>query len=157
MKYVMIVATICSCVLVCTVSCFRSPQPGEIPPHLFFRKVADHHPIAKRQTIPPELQDAIDCNIIALDYQCSSGFFQGLADIALACGNDSYARDLSNACARNEGGGFCVTEVFHLSIDESLSVGVASCTGAVSSGFCPSSCSSFLQSVSSRLGCCINT
>ena len=154
MKYVVIIATIC--VLVCMVSCFRSPQPGEIAPHLFPRKVANHR-IAKRQTTPSEIQDAIDCSIIAFDYQCSSGYFQGIADIALACGNDSYARDISNACSRSEGGSFCLTETFRLTVDDSLAPGVEACTGAVPAGSCSSICSSFLQSVSSRLGCCINT
>ena len=157
MKYVVIVATIC--VLVCSVSCFRSPQPGEIAPHLFSRKAADHR-VAKRQSSPSaEMQDAIDCTVIALDYDCSSGYLQGLADVALDCRNVSYARDIANACSRSEGGGFCATETFRLTADTSgsLAASALSCTGAVFAGSCPSSCSSFLQSVSSRLGCCINT
>ena len=152
--YLIIVATLY--VLVCTVSSFRS-QPGEIAPQLSLGKVADLTRHLKRQTTP-STQDLLDCGIAAVDYQCgSSGYLQGIVDIALGCGNDSLARNVANGCSISEGGGFCVTEFIRLTSDESLAAGAASCSAAASSGSCPSSCSSFLESVSSRLGCCINT
>ena len=156
MKYLIIAASFY--VLICTVSGFRS-QPGEIVPHwLSLGKVAGlNHHLAKRQTTP-SLQDMVDCTVTALDYLCGSGYLQGIADIALGCRNDSYALDIANGCSRSEGGNFCISETFRVTLDESLSAGAESCTSdAVSLGSCSSSCRSFLQSVSSRLGCCINT
>ena len=155
MKHLVIVATFY--VLVCTVSSFRL-QLGEIVQQLSLGKVADltRH-LAKRQTTPSE-QDLIDCAATVFDYQCSSsGYAQGIADIALGCRNDSYARNIANGCSISEIGGFCATEFLRSTQDETLATGAASCSSVVSLGSCPSSCSSFLQSVSSRLGCCINT
>ena len=152
MKYLVIVATLY--VLVCTVSNIRS----QIVPQLSLGKMADltRH-LAKRQTAPSP-QDIFDCINILIDYQCgSSGYVQGIIDITLGCGNDTYARAIANACSKSEGGRFCVTEFLRLIRDETLIAGAASCLDAVSSGSCPSSCSSFLESVSNRLGCCINT
>ena len=145
-------------VLVCTVAGFRS-QPGEIAPHwLSLGKVAGlNHHLTKRQTTP-SLQDMVDCTVTALDFICGSSYAQEIVDIALGCANDSYARDIANGCSRSEGGNFCVSDTFRLSVDESLSAGATSCTlDAISLGSCSSSCRGFLQSVSSRLGCCINT
>ena len=155
MKYLIIAASFC--VLVCTVSGFRS-QPGEIVPQLALGKVAglSHH-LNKRQTTP-SLEDLAGCADTAFGYLCgSSGYAQGLVDIALGCRNDSFARDIAIRCSRTEGGDLCITQASRIVLDASLAVDASSCTDAVSSESCPSTCSSFLQSMSSRLGCCINT
>ena len=89
-------------------------------------------------------------------YQCgSSGYAQQLLNIALGCRNDTYARNVANMCARSENGDFCGTATIRFLLDQTQSF--TPCLGAVSSGSCPSSCSRFLQSASSTLGCCINT
>ena len=145
-----IIATIF--VLVC--SCNPSDA---ITPQLSVGRVGDltHHIIAKRQTTPT-LQDAADCSAVAVDYQCgSSGYAQQLINIALGCRNESYARNVANACASNENGEFCGTATVRFLLDQTQTL--TACLGAISSGSCPSSCRSFLQSASSTLGCCINT
>ena len=155
MKYLVITASFY--VLVCTVSGFGS-QPGEIVPQLALGKVTglSHH-LAKRQ-ITPTFEDLVDCANTAFGYLCgSSGYTQGLVDIALGCRNESYARDVAIGCSTIEGGGFCVTETLRFLLDASVAEDAPSCLGVVSLESCPSNCSSFLQSVSSRLGCCINT
>lgn len=93
--------------------------------------------------------------------QCgSSGYAQGIVDIALSCRNETYARATASACARSESGDFCGTATIRLILDESLAEGASSC-GSVNvtatGGTCPSTCRGFLESASSRLGCCINT
>ena len=156
MKYQVIVTLI---LLVCAVSGLR-PHPEAITPQLSVGKVADltHH-IAKRQTpSSQDIQDLIDCSATALDYQCgSSGYAQQIANIALGCRNESYARNVANTCAKSESGTFCGTALLRVSVDESLAVGASACDSAVASGTCSANCRSFLQSISSRLGCCINT
>ena len=147
-----IIATIFVLVCSCSLSDAISPQ-------LSVGRVADltHHIIAKRQTTPT-LQDVADCTIIAFDYQCgSSGYAQQIINIALGCRNESYARNVANTCARSENGEFCGTAIVRFSLDQTQTTTAASCQEAVSSGSCPSSCRSFLQSASSTLGCCINT
>ena len=156
MKYQVIVTVF---VLVCAVSSLR-PHPDAIIPHLHVGKVFDtaHH-LAKRQ-IPSsqDIQDLIDCSATAIDYICgSSGYAQQTVNIALGCGNDSDARNIANTCARSESGAFCGTATIRLTADETLAEGASACGTAVASGSCSATCRSFLQSVSSRLGCCINT
>ena len=92
MKYLVIAASFY--VLVCTVSGFRL-QPGEIVPQLALGKVAGlSHRLAKRQTTP-SFEEIAGCADTALGYLCgSSGYAQGLVDIALGCRNDSYARGM---------------------------------------------------------------
>lgn len=144
-----IIATIF--VLVC--SCSLSDA---IAPQLSVGRVADltHH-ITKRQATPT-LQDIADCTAAIVDYQCgSSGYAQQVLNIALGCRNDTYARNVANTCARSENGEFCGTATIRFSLDQTQTS--TACQGAVSSGSCPSSCRSFLQSASSTLGCCINT
>ena len=117
-------------------------------------KVADltHH-ITKRQTTP---QDIADCTAAIVDYQCgSSGYAQQIVNIALECRNETYARNAANTCARSENGAFCGSATTRFTLDQTQAA--STCSGAVSSGSCPSSCRSFLQSASSTLGCCINT
>ena len=65
------------------------------------------------------------------------------------------ARGTSRACARNENGDFCGTVPFRFFPTDQTQA--STCLEAVTSGSCPSTCHNFLQSVSSRLGCCINT
>ena len=127
-----------------------------IVPQLSVGRVADltHH-IVKRQATPT-VQDIADCTAAIVDYQCgSSGYAQQLLNIALGCRNDTYARNVANTCARSENGDFCGTATIRFSLDQTQSF--TACQGAVSSGSCPFSCRSFLQSASSTLGCCINT
>ena len=139
-------------VLVC--SCNLSDA---IAPQLFMGRVADltHH-IAKRQATPTP-QDATDCIAAAVDYQCgSSGLYaQQIINIAFGCRNETYARNVANTCARSESRVFCGTATIRFLLDQTQTP--TACQGAVSSGTCPSSCRSFLQSASSTLGCCINT
>ena len=121
----------------------------------------------KRQSTSPNmmttfsdltLQDISDCTSIIGDHQCgSSGIAQRIADIALSCGNDSVARMTSNLCARSEGGDFCGTAFIQFAFDGSPATDESSCSGAVASSACPSSCRTYLQTWRSRLGCCINT
>ncbi len=133
-----------------------SSLSGATAPQLSVGRVADltHH-ITKRQAIPTA-QDVADCTAAIVDYQCgSSGYAQQIANIALGCRNETYARNAANTCARSENGAFCGTATIRFILDQSQTVD--GCTGAVSSGSCPSSCRSFLQSARSTLGCCINT
>ena len=108
MKYLVIAASFY--VLVCTVSSFRS-QPGKIVSQLALGKVTglSHH-LAKRQTIP-SFEDLADCSDTTISYLCgSSGYTQGLMDIALGCRNESYARDIAIGCSRSEDRTLCVIE-----------------------------------------------
>ena len=154
MKYLVIVTLFA---LICAVSSLRS-HPDVIAPQLSAGKAAGltHH-LAKRQTTLT-IQDIVDCTTLMSDYQCgSSGYAQQIADIALGCRNDTYARNLANTCARSENGDFCGSALLRFSFDQSLTEGEAACSSAVTLGSCPSTCLSFLQSASSRLGCCVNT
>ena len=135
-------------------------HPGASASRLSVGTVSDFtHHIAKRQTfndLTP--QDVIDCTSTILDYQCgSSGYAQRIADIALSCRNDTYARNAANTCAKSENGQFCATATLSLLSDDTESANAATCAGAVRSGVCPSACRSFLQSGRSKIGCCINT
>ena len=159
MKYLVNVI-VCLLVLNCAVSCLRShPEVHVIAPQMSVGKVSDlTHRLVKRQTtITP--QDIADCSTIISDYQCgTSGYAQQIANIALGCRNYAYARHVSNACARSENGDFCGSATVRFDFDQSQSVGgAATCSNAVRLGYCPSTCRSFLQLASSRLGCCINT
>ena len=109
------------------------------------------HHIAKRQTT---VDATIECSNLIIEYQCGpSGYAQQLVNIALSCRNESYARITAGVCARNENGETCgVAATTFLA-----NTNAASCSGAVTSGSCPSGCRNFLESASSNLGCCINT
>lgn len=144
-------------VLVCSYAV--SSHSDTIAPQLTMGSVVDltHH-LAKRQTPPSNsIQDLLDCTITVLDYQCgSSGYAQRIADIALSCRNDSYARGTASSCARSESGDFCGSATFRFILDQSLAADASTCSAATASS-CPSTCRRFLESASSRLGCCINT
>ena len=141
-------------VCLCIVSCLSDT----IAPQLSVGRVTDlaHH-VTKRQTTPT-IQDLVDCSTAIVDYQCgSSGYAQQIVNIALECRNETYARNAANVCARSENGVVCGTAAGRFTFDQAQSFATEPCTGAISSGVCPSSCRSFLQSASSALGCCINT
>lgn len=117
------------------------------------------HHIAKRQTAADDLfQDIAECIALISEYQCgSSGYAQQSINIALGCRNESYARYTANICARNENGETCGAAVFKFFLSDSDQMNAGSCSGAVSSGSCPSNCHSFLELARSKLGCCIST
>ena len=156
MKYL-----VCVTLFVLVLYAVRSYPAKAIAPQLSVGKVTDltYHRLVKRQTpSSQDTQDLTDCSTIILDYQCgSSGYVQGIANIALGCGNDSFARGAANTCARSESGDFCVTATLRLNLDENLAAGASDCDSAVAVGSCSAACRSFLQSASTRLGCCINT
>ena len=156
MKYL-----VCETLFVLVLYAVRSYPAKAIAPQLSVGQVTDltYHRLVKRQTpSSQDTQDLIDCSTIILDYQCgSSGYAQGIANIAQGCGNDSYARNVASACARNENGFLCGTATLRLSLDESLVAGVGECDSAVALGSCPAACRRFLQYASTILGCCINT
>lgn len=140
-------------------SCAVFSLSDAIAPQLSVGKVADlaHH-ITKRQGTVPTTQGIIDCVTTISDYQCgSSGYAQRIADIALGCRNETYARNTANACARSENGAFCGTASIRFILGQLTGQTDPNCIGAVRSGACPSSCRNFLQSARSTLGCCINT
>ena len=147
-------------IIQCAVSAFNShPEMSAAS----VGKVADYiyHHVQKRQTSANSdltQQDILDCNTAIYNHQCgSSGYAQQVANIALGCRNDSYARTVADACAKNANGDFCDATTSAFILDQSQSTNAYTCVGAVSSGVCPSTCRSFLQSGKSKLGCCINT
>ena len=112
------------------------------------------HRIAKRQTA----NDAVECTSIILDYQCgTSGYVQQTINIALGCREDLYAMNIATACARSKRGEKCGTAAVKFSVNDTELMNADSCSEAITSGSCPSTCCSFLESASSNLGCCINT
>ena len=131
------------------------------PLHVPVGKVADfaHHYVQKRQTGFPDLttQDIIDCTSRLVEHQCSSGYAQGVADIALGCRNQTLASNTANICARSEGGERCGIAILRFVLDQTQTTNAAACDGAVASGVCESTCRDFLESARNRLGCCINT
>ena len=143
--------------VLCAISCAdraHSSHAEISPAHLSVGEVTflAHSRLQKRQTVTS--QDFV-CSVAFLDYQCgSSGYAQGLINVALSCGDETEARNTANSCAISESGTFCVTVTIHLL---SELPNAESCSGAVTSGSCPTSCKTFLQSVRSRFGCCINT
>ena len=118
------------------------------------------HHIAKRQTTdddPLSSQDIIDCVAVIIDHQCgTSGYTQQTVNIALGCRNESYARNSANACVRNENRESCGVATVKLLVNDTDLMNAYSCSDAVASQACPVACQTFLESVSSRLGCCIN-
>ena len=147
--------------VLCAISCAdrADGSHAEISPaHLSVGEVTylAHSRLLKRQTITA--QDVTECSVAIFDYQCgSSGYAQGLINIALSCGNETLARNTANACAVSESGTFCGTATIRLLSDQTETTNAETCSGAVTSGSCPSSCRTFLQSARSKLGCCINT
>lgn len=155
MKYLIIVT------LVCSVSSLHSAHPGAILPQLSVEETVAEltHHLAKRQADPSSLT-LLDCAATELDFQCGpSGYAQQSVDIALACGIDIVAEILAAECAKNENGEVCGAAVFRFILEDRqrLVSGATACAEAVSSGSCPSGCSSFLESITNRLGCCIST
>ena len=138
-----------------------SLQAGLLNPlQLSIGEVANfaHRHVQKRQTLNDlTTEDVVNCTSATIEHQCSAGYAQGVIDIALRCRNETAARSTSISCARNEDGETCAVATLRLSSDSTQSSNAAQCFGAVSSGFCPSACRSFLQTARSRLGCCINT
>ena len=125
------------------------------------RDLVSHH-IAKRQTTandePLSSQDIIDCVAAIIDHQCgTSGYTQQTVNIALGCRNESYARNSANACARNENGESCGVATVKFLVNDTDMMNAYSCSDAVASQACPVACQTFLESVNSKLGCCINT
>ena len=131
---------------------------------VYAQHLVGHH-ISKRQTTVNNdvitLMQLIDCNAIIWKYWCGpSSDAQKRVDIALSCGNNSYACILVNGCTRNQNGDIYAVAAlyfFHSIITDSESINGDSCSGAIASGLCPYACCSFLESESNRLGCCINT
>ena len=146
----------------CAISCADRAHGSHAdisPAHLSVGEVTylAHSRLQKRQTFTA--QDITECTVASLDYQCgSSGYVQGLINVALSCGNETQALDIANACAKSESGTFCGTATTRFLYNQTELTNAESCSGAVNtSGSCPSSCRTFLQSARNRLGCCINT
>ena len=107
---------------------------GESASQLSVGTVSDFtHNVAKRQTVNDLTpQDIIDCSSALIDYQCgSSGYAQRLADIALSCRNNTYARNIANTCARSENGELCGTATLRFVSDETESANAATCAGCL--------------------------
>ena len=151
---------IVSLFVLCAISCANRAHGSHAdisPAHLSVGEVTylAHSRLLKRQTTA---QDFTECTVAFSDYQCgSSGYAQGLINVALSCGNETLALDIANACAKSESGTFCDTATTRFLSNQTELTNAESCSGAVTSGSCPSSCRTFLQSARSRLGCCINT
>ena len=102
------------------------------------------HSLNRRQTVN---QDR--CSEALLEYQCTTGYGEELVSIATQCGNNDLARSFAEGCARNENNQYCRTAVRN-------APGIpSSCTMVNES--CPTSCSSYLRTIRSSLGCCINS
>ena len=124
----------------------------------FFPQELIVHHIAKRQTADP--QDLIGCVATIIDYQCgTSGYIQQTVSIALGCRNESYARNSANTCARSENGESCGVATVRYLLSDTDHTNARSCSDNVILGSqaCPVACRTFLESVKSKLGCCINT
>ena len=124
----------------------------------FFPQDLIVHHIAKRQTADP--QDLIGCVATIIDYQCgTSGYIQQTVSIALGCRNESYARNSANTCARSENGESCGVATVRYLLSDTDHTNARSCSDNVILGSqaCPVACRTFLESVKSKLGCCINT
>ena len=151
---------IVSLFVLCAISCADRAHGSHAdisPAHLSVGEVTylAHSRLLKRQTTA---QNVTECSVAIFDYQCgSSGYAQGIINVALSCGNQTYARNTANTCAKSESGTLCGTATIRLLSDQTETTNADSCSGAVTSGSCPSNCRIFLQSARSKLGCCINT
>ena len=154
MKYLIIVLVlVCSCVVSLG---FQSTHPGAatLPQLSAMGKIVElTHLVSKRQTDRSSLAD--ECFDIRVDYECGpSGYSQQLIDIALACRNETYARDIANGCARSENGDLCKSATSRFFKEQRQEEGALPCSLTES---CPSACRSFLETARRTLGCCINT
>ena len=143
------------CAFVAVFSVFSTSSSGITfsPEHLIA-----HH-ISKRQTANNSavMDPFLDCSTIIFDYQCGpSGYAQQLVDIGLGCGNDSYARGTADTCARNVNGKTCGEASVRFFSSNAELVSAGSCSDVIISGSCSSTCRNFLESTSSKLGCCVN-
>ena len=158
MTHQIIVLLILACS--CAVSLDLQSHPGAILPKLSAMGKVDEltHHFSKRQT--SDLSNLADCVDIRVEHECGpSGYSQQLVDIALSCRNETYARDIANACARSENGDLCVSASSRFFEEQRYEEGASNCSLTVLSGLesCPSACRSFLESARNTLGCCINT
>ena len=119
------------------------------------------HQVTKRETNGAlSDQDAADCNSIFIDYICSSGIAKRFIDIELSCEvTIEEVRSIADDCARSESGDFCGTayQQFYVQFQNQRRSLLMTCSGAVASNICPSTCYNFLNDFRSKLGCCINT
>lgn len=101
--------------------------------------------------------DLHDCLTASLEYRCgSSNFQQQNIDIALSCGNETYAHSAANSCARNENGDVCGVAFTQFLVDDTEDVDHECLHSGIELNYCPLQCQNFLQSVKRRLGCCFN-
>ena len=120
--------------VLCAISCAdraHSSHAEISPAHLSVGEVTflAHSRLQKRQTVTS--QDVTVCSVAFLDYQCgSSGYAQGLINVALSCGDETEARNTANSCAISESGTFCVTVTIHLLSDQTELPNAESCIGS---------------------------
>ena len=106
-------------------------------------ETADKHSINRRQVANQER-----CTAVAFDFQCTSDYNQALVNISANCGNNKQARNFAGACARNNNDQYCAIAAMNLPTT------TATCSQF---GSCSSGCRSYLRSLRSILGCCINS
>lgn len=101
------------------------------------------HHLHKRQIIGDT------CSIGTINNICTSGYYQGYANVALECNRRSIAESIEKSCRSSESGTLCgAVETYDVQVAINDACGRSPTT-------CPDECRDILISTRAQLGCCI--
>ena len=110
----------------------------------------------QRQSDDDGSLDYIRCLFLELEEQCKAGdFAQNAVDIALSCGNESFAELLALSCMKNGEGLFCAEALLIYLFIDIVSEEPSGCYE--SNTTCDPSCRIYLEDTANALGCCFSS